>query len=70
MGQPTSAEPWSDAKRAAYLRSVRERVAGLPMLYDAALKGTIADPYALPHEVRRAVAELDAVLKSYDPDPA
>lgn len=47
---------------AAYLRSVVRRLNAIRMLHDAALKGNLADPYAVSDECRRAVQELQAVM--------
>lgn len=58
---------WTDEKRVSYLRSVRERLQGFPLLLAAAERGTLADPYAPRDEIRRCVSELNAVIDSYAP---
>ena len=58
--------PWTDARRVEYLRSVREKLQGFPLMFKAMEVGTLADPYAPYHEVRRCVSEINAVLESYE----
>lgn len=64
MDKPTSVEAWSDEKRHEYLRSVVRRLNAIKLLHDATLVGTETDPYAVSDEVRRAVAECEAVMGS------
>ena len=37
----------------------------MPLLLQALEHGTLADPYALPHTLRRCVGELNAVIDSF-----
>jgi hypothetical protein len=56
----------SDAKRISYLKSVRDKLLGMPLLLQALERGTLADPDALPHTIRRCVSEINAVIDSFD----
>lgn len=64
MESPISVDTWSDERRQEYLRSVVRRLNAIRMLHDAALKGSLADPYAVSDECRRAVRELECVMGS------
>ena len=57
--------PWTDAKRLSYLCSVRGKLQGFPLLLAALEKGTLADPYAIPHTLRRCLTDLNAVIASF-----
>jgi hypothetical protein len=57
---------WTNERRREYLRSVVNRLNAIKLLHDAALKGTLADPYAVNDEVVRAVKELEAVMGSLE----
>lgn len=59
-------DEWTDERRLEYLRSVVQRLNGMRLLHDAALRGQLADPYAVNDEVVRAVKELEAVMGSLE----